>query len=254
LKKLDAEIEGISVVLSTTPGRSVSDLGSTSSTPRENPPDRPTVTCPDGQSVECPNQDEFGHLGATRRLRLQEPFSDRSVPWGEVGFSAWKKKPWELTVLPRKYRVVNVLSTNEEGRHFIHSKMTIETDGEEYAVPIESKFVEKLPESSFRFSPRFYLGVDGGVKANPPAHAELIPNLQLSLFSYGRTRTDPDWTFLGVGVGYEAVAEGLAVVLSPVNYNIAHHLPFVENLHVGPMVALDPASNFSVLLGVRVGL
>jgi hypothetical protein len=254
LKKLDAEIKGVSVVLSTTGGFRGSDIGSTGSTPRPDSPGRPTVTCPDGQSVECPSQDEFGHLSATRRLRLSEPFSGRSVPWGEVGFSAWKKKPWELTVLPRKYKVVNVLSMNDDGRHFVHSKMMIESDGEEYAVPIESKFVEKLPEASFRFSPRLYLGVDGGVKANPPAHAEFVPSLQLSLFSYGMTRTNPDWTFLGLGLGYEVVERGVAVVVSPINYNVAHHLPFVENMHVGPTIAIDPAGNLSLLLGVRVGL
>jgi len=255
LKKLDAEVKGVSTVLSKSQGFRGTDLPSTGTTPRPDKPEPVTVECPDGGTVECPSQDKFGHLSATKYLRLNEPFGEKKVPWGRAGFSAWKEKPWELEVYPREYTVVNVLSTNDDGRHFVHSKFFLRTEGEQYSIPItESKFVEVLPESRFRFSPRLYLSVDAGVKANPPVHGEIVPNLQMSLFSYGRTRVDPDWTFLGIGIGYEAVEDGIGFVVSPINYNIAHHLPFVENLHFGPALGFDPGGNISILLGLRVGL
>lgn len=256
LKKLDAEIEGVNTVLSGTQGFRGTNLASTGENARTDPP-RPSavVECPDGSAVECPSQDEFGYLSATQYLRLDEPFGKKKVPWGRAGFSAWKKKPWDLEVHPREYTVVNVLSTNDDGRHFVHSKFFVETEGKQYSIPItESKFVEVLPENRFRFSPRLYMSVDAGVKANPPLQGELVPNLQMSLFSYGSTRVNPDWTFLGIGIGYEAVMDGIGFVVSPVNYNIAHHMPFVENLHFGPSVGFDPGGNVFLLLGLRVGL
>jgi hypothetical protein len=254
LSKLGAEIKGVSTVVAERPKVHIVNLPSTNTTP--GPETTTTIAeCPDGSSVECPNPDKYGYLSNQQWLRLDEPFENKTVPLGDVGFSAWKEKPWELKLAERKYTVVNVLSTNDDGRHFVHSKFTVETDGKKYAVPIsESKFVEVLPKPEFRFSPRLYMSVDLGVKANPPAHLELIPNLQLMMFSYGETAVNPEWTFLGLGIGYEAVENGISLVVSPINYNVGRHLPFVENIHLGPSVAIDPDGNFSVLLGLRVGL
>ena len=255
LDKLGADVQGVINIVSATPGFKGGDLPSTGVTP--GPKTTPvTVECPDGKTVECPNPDKQGYLAKRQWLKLDEPMvGKKPVPWGKVGFSAWKKQPWDLEVYPRKYRATTVLSMNEDGRHFAHSKLTVEVGDEKVPVPItEHKLVEVLPESSFRFSPRLYMGIDGGVKANPPAHAELIPNLQLMLFSYGKTRINPEWTFLGIGLGYEAVAEGVAIIISPINYNVGQHLPFVDNVHVGPAVSIDPDSNLSLLLGLRVGL
>lgn len=256
LKKLDAEVKGVSTVLTGTPGFHGTNLASTGESARSDPTRPQTVECPDGTVAECPSQDKYGYLSATQYLRLDEPFENKKkVPWGKVGFSAWREKPWDLEIYPRKYRVVNVLSMNDEGRHFVHSKFFVESNGEEEAVPItESKFVEVLPESAFRFSPRLYMSVDAGVKANPPLQGELVPNLQMALFSYGKTKVDPDWTFLGIGIGYEAVVDGIGFVISPVNYNVAHHMPFVENLYFGPSVGFDPGGNVFLMLGLRVGL
>jgi len=74
------------------------------------------------------------------------------------------------------------------------------------------------------------------------------------LFSYGRTKVNPDWSFVGVGVGFESRNNNAALVLSPVNYNIGKSLPIVRNIYVGPTVGLDTSGKFSVLGGVRVGL
>ena len=255
LDKLGAKIQAGHQILVVTQGQAGSNIGSTSQTTRPDVPGSTDVVCPDGNTIQCPNPDQFGYFAKTQHLKLDEPFGTKKVPIGQTSFSAWREKPWDYVILPRKYKVTNVISTNSEGRHFVHSKFFVEVNGETYPIVIaDSKLVETLPESTFRFSPRLYMGVDGGAIANPPLHAELLPNLQLAIFSYGKTRTDPDWTFLGVGFGYEVVEKGIALMVSPVNYNVAHHLPFVDNVHVGPSFSLDFAGNFGILLGIRVGL
>jgi hypothetical protein len=255
LDKLGADVKGVMTLVSRTPGYRGDDLPSTGTTPGPNTPPV-TVECPDGATVECPNQDAHGYFSKRQWLILNEPFSDKKkVPWGRAGFSAWKKNPWDLEVYPREYSATTVLSMNEDGRHFAHSQVSVTVNGKRVKVPIsDHKLVEIIPEQEFRFSPRLFLGVDGGVKANPPAHAEMEPNLQLALFSYGHTVASPEWTFLGIGIGYEVVEKGVTAIVSPVNYNVAKHLPFVDNLHVGPSFSIDPVGNIALLIGLRVGL
>lgn len=254
LKKLDAELKGVNSLLARTPGRVVVGVPSTSTTPRPDAPEPPKAKCPDGSSVECPNQDEFGYLSSKQNLKLTEPFADATeVPFGDVSFSAWKKKPWDVRVLPRDYRVMTTLSTDEDGRHYVHNKFTITTGGKDYTIPItKSEFVEKYPIAEFRFSPRLYLGVDGGVYFD--GGAALVPNAQVALFSHGKTKLNPDWTFLGLGFGYATQEEIVTGVISPVNYNIGRHLPLMENLFIGPTFGITVNGNLSVMGGIRAGL
>ena len=252
LGKLHAEIQGVSQVVARTPGERIINVGSSSSTPRTDKP-KP-LKCPDGSP--CPNPDVYGYLGAAQNLQLNEPYSSgKPVPFGQVQFSAWKPKPWSVEIYPRDYSVVTVLSTDEDGRHFIHSKFIIDTKGKKYTVPIsEAKFVEEYPTASFRWSPQLYLGIDAGVLMKPPVRAEVIPNIELSLFSYGKTKVNPTWMFLGVGAGYESQSSAFGLILSPVAFNVGDYLPLINNLYFGPSVSFDFGGNVGLLFGARVGL
>jgi len=255
LKKLDGRLKAVSILVAETPGYYGTSLPNTAVIPGP-APEPVVVECPDGGQVECPNPDVHGYLNKFVLREIEEPFSNgKLVPVGSAGFKAWEENPWTIEVLPRKYQAATVLSQDEEGRHFAHSQLSIEVDGQRHQVPIDdAKLVEVLPRKRVRFAPRLYLGVDGGVIANPPTHADVVPNLQMSFLSYGHVKPDPHWTFLNAGVGYEAETKGVAILFSPVNYNVGKPLPFVENLHVGPSFSIDPASNFGILLGMRVGL
>jgi hypothetical protein len=256
LKKLNAEIQGINKVVVVTPGFTGTNLPSTGTTPRTDPGTTPAVvTCPDGSKKNCPDVDPFGYTKSAQVLKLDEPFGEHTnVPWGSVSFSAWRDKPWDLTVTPREYTMMTVLSTDESGRHFVHNKLAITVDGKPYTLPIaSSQFVEQYPDSSFRFDPSLYLGVDAGVTFKPVA-GEVTPNLQMFLFSYGRTKINPDWIFLGLGLGYETQSNNLGFIVSPVDYNLGKLLPLIDNLYLGPSLSFDASGNVGLLAGVRVGL
>lgn len=255
LKKLDAEIKGISVVLAKTPGTVLVNLPSTGSEPRPDKPPPLTAECPGGEVVNCPNPDKYNYLSNAQKLELNEPLSDKTqVPWGNVKFSAWREKPWDLTVHPREYSVVTVLSTNEDGRHFVHNKFMIDVDGKKYAMPItEAKFVEQYPESKFRWSPGLTLGLSAGTYLSRPEF-EASPSLQLFLFSYGKTKVQPTWMFLGLGPAYNINQQNFAGMLTPVMYNVGEHLPLVNNVYLGPSVSLSASGDFALLGGLHVGL
>ena len=247
LKKLNADVQGISAVKVVTVGYRGSNIASSSEEPRK-PEDNPEPVDPD-------NPDPNGYQQKRQVLTLNEPFSGKdSIPFGEVGFSAWKKRPWDLTVTQREYRVVNVLGQDDEGRHYVYNKFSIVVDGKKYDIKIsDSKFIERLPESKFRFSPRLYFGMDGGAYFSKPIGAAM-PNMQLFFWSKGRTASDPDWILLGVGAGYEIVEDQISFLISPVSYNVGHHLPLVDNIFVGPSVSTDTQGNFAIMFGARVGL
>lgn len=251
---LDAKMIGISTLLTSTPGYKGTNLSSSSQVPRPSGPGPQIITCPPGGSVECP--DTFGYGSNAQVLKLGEPFSNgTSIPFGQAEFRAWESKPWSLEVYPRTYSVTTVLGQDEDGRHYTYHKFAIQTNGQTYPVKIdESKFVEELPESEFRFSPRLYLGVDVGAQVYPLPNAEVAPNIQVALFSLGRTKIQPDFTFVGLGVSYESQAQTMGVMLTPFSYNIGNHIPLVDNMYVGPSVSVNMTGGVTVAGGIRVGL
>lgn len=244
LRKLGGQVQGIHTVQVVTPGFVGSDL-ETTETREENP--NPPKT---GE----PFEDKFGYFDKSQWYHLNEPFEDSStVPIGGVGFSAWKEKPWSVEILPRKYGSTTVLGQDEDGRHYAYSKFIIEVDGKTYEIPIDdAQLIEKYPSARFHFNPRLYLAIDGGFIFTPPLRGEVIPNIGLSFFSYGKTKASPDFSFLTLGIGYATQAQTLAFILAPVNYNIGKPLPLIDNLHIGPSLSLDINGSLGLYLGARV--
>jgi hypothetical protein len=243
LSKLNAEIQGVQNVKVVATGYVASGVVSTGTSPREDP-----VT-----NIDV-NQDPFKYQQERQYLELSEKIVGESIPIGTVGFSAWKENPWDLNILPREYVVTSVLGQDDNGRHFVYNKASIIVNGEEHEVKIsESKFVEKTPSDSFSWSPRLYAGIDAGAYLNKSSGA-VVPNLEISLFSYGATKSDPNLSFVGLGVGYDLIDKQLSFVLTPVTYNIGHDLPLVENVHLRPTVGLTPSGDFELMAGVGFGL
>lgn len=243
LKKLNADVKGIQVVNVISSGTKQNNISSTNTEPRVNPP------------IIDAKSDPFGYQKSVQVLKLEEPFPDnKKVPLGEVKFSAWREKPWDLTLKQRKYTIVNVLGQDEDGRHYVYNRFGIDVDGKQYTIDIkDAKYIEEYPKSKFNFNPRLYLSLDFGTYISHPEF-ELTPNLQLALFSYGKTKINPEWTFLGLGVGYEVKHDTLSVLISPANYNIGQHIPFTKNIYVGPAISFDVHGDFAILGGIRVGL
>jgi hypothetical protein len=259
LDNFDADMKLLSKSVASSKGYRASGLPSSGVRPRPVDPNNPVPTCPDGTTC-----DQFGYLTNSQMLALHEPFSDKlRVPIGDVTFDAWKEKPWSVNVLPRQYKLHTVLGQDEDGRHYVYNRFQIQVDGKTHNVPIEqSEVVERLPEAEFRFDPHLSLGVAIGPSIStgntdpdePSVRAEVMPALDVSLFSYGETRVYPDWKFIGIGVGYEAQNQNMGIILNPADYNVGKHLPLMNNLYLGPTVGVDLGGSVFVGGGIRVGL
>ena len=98
-----------------------------------------------------------------------------------------------------------------------------------------------------------YIGADAGAYFTEPSFA-FVPNIQVSLLSQGKVKPDPNWIFLGLGIGYEAVQDKFVFISNPVSYNIGHHLPLVNNVFIGPSILTSLNGDIAILAGIRAGL
>jgi hypothetical protein len=100
------------------------------------------------------------------------------------------------------------------------------------------------------------LSMNGGINlSSAPIKGEATPSMGLQIMSYGSTKQSPSISVLGVGVGYEIVAQRPAVVLNPVSFNIGKVLPtgLVDNTYIGPSVQVDTKGSVGVGVGLSVG-
>lgn len=244
LATLGATVQGINGITVISKKQTGSNIPSNGTTPNPNPVEVP------------PGGDPFGYLNNRQVFVLNEQFSNVAVPFGTVGFSAWKDKPWDMNIESRKYSITSVLGMDKNGRHYTYSKFAIQTGGKTYDVNIDdNKFLEEYPTSSFSWwNPRLFMFANGGVGVSQtPIRGEFTPGVAVGIMSYGQTKTNPTLSVLQLGLGYGVVNKTVEISLSPVQYNVGKHIPLVNNTYIGPVVQVNNKANVSVGAGLSVG-
>jgi len=188
---------------------------------------------------------------------IKKQMSDGSeMPWGWAMYSPNIKgdEKWTTGTYPAKIHTKIALGEDKKsgGRKdaYVESYMTSEIfkadKGKKFPVEIASiEWVEKPPEPySFMWNPRLSLGFGygsgGGDDDDDDDSGEAFGSIEASFFSYGQTKGDMDWRFLGVGIGIGSDSEFIYV--APVEYNIGKPLPMMENLFLSPFIGLDDDS------------
>jgi hypothetical protein len=244
LDKLRADLVAINTLIIASSGQKGTNI-----------PGKTGTVNPDPHPVDPANPDPFGYLAAEQLLDVDEKFSNLNVPFGTVGFSAWKKYPWSIDIASREYHMVNVLGTDENKRLYVYNKFHIVSGGKKYDIKIASAKTEQVyPMAKWSWwNPRLSIGADVGVRV-PGAAAEFTPNLNVNVMSYGKYKTQPDFLILSLGFGYGTVSEKPQVVVTPVTYNVGKHVPLMNNTYLGPSLHFDKSGNMGVMGGIRVGL
>lgn len=243
LDKLNATLTTINVAVATSNGQHNTNVPTIpGSTTNPNP-------------LDPANPDPYGYMRQQQTLKLNENFGDSSLPIGSVGFSAWQKEPWNYDVLAREYYLNTIVGTDENQRQYYYNKFVIKVEGKNYTVPIQSTVTQQVyPEAKWSWwNPRLFMGVDGGVNINKMS-GELTPNINIGVMSYGKYKTQPDFSILEVGVGYGIASENLQLVVTPFTYNVGKHVPLMNNMYVGPSFNIGTDGDISVMTGFRVGL
>ncbi len=253
LENIDSKIDSINITVSRSSGYSSGNQSSSGSSVITTDPPTETITDCKGNVVTCIS-DPNNYFGTVQYYNISEHFSDKEVPFGQVGFSASKDKPWEIKVLPRDYKFYTVSSVDEDKRVVNYNKLVLKVGDKDYTLPIASATTTQVfPEPKFRFfSPRLFLGLDGGVDNN--YKFEAAPLLSLGIMNYGKFNSTPDFSILQLGFAFDPKDRVSYFSITPFAYNIGKHLPFIENTYLGPSFYLSPSQNFAIMAGIRVGL
>lgn len=200
-------------------------------------------------------EDKYNYFKNKQNFVLDEKFSNISVPIGEVSFSAWQENPWSIDQPTRTYNLDTVIATNEDNKHFVYNKLSINVNNKNYPISInKTDYKELYPESKFNFwSPRLYLSFDVGMNVSAST-AEFIPGLNFQIMSYGKFNNSPDFSILQLGLGYGIVGKNLNFTFTPISYNIAKHIPLIDNLFLGPSIGYSTTGDISVMMGVKAAL
>jgi len=243
LDKLNAGLSAINVSVVSSYGQNSTNLPSTGTSPTTNP------------TSSDPCQDQYGYFKNTQTLHLDENFADDKVPVGDVSFSASRKDPWDVHIVPRQYNLVTVVGKDENEKVYTYNQFTIKEGDKEYPVKItNSQTKEELPSAKFSFwNPRLFLGMEGGINVSQ-LQGEAAPTLGIGIMSFGQSKKNPDVSVLQVGAGYDIVGKNMQFTLTPAAYNLGSKIPLMSNFYVGPTIGIDTKGNVSAGLGVRVGL
>ena len=194
----------------------------------------------------------FEHYDLVRKV------GGKKLPVGWVKYHPeWEgEDPLVQYFYPLEY-YTNIVRTEHENGTFSYTAETYlennfvkKSKGIQYPLKLKNITFEEMPfkGKKFRFNPRIALG--GGFTTE-----SLFPQLNLSVFSYGRTEVDMDWRFLTVGVGQAGDGDDgnkFVGVFTPLEYNIGKLLPIVDNIFVGPSFSVDSDSKtgYGALLSV----
>ncbi len=248
LDSMNASLIAINNVVVTSKGQIGNGKGSTGTTPNPEP-------------VPPGTPDPYGYLANRQEFQLNEQFENVAVPFGKVGFSAWKDKPWDYNIPARQYNLTNVIGVDENQRHYVYNKFSVKVEDKSYDIKIaQSKTLEEYPMAKFSFwNPRIYMGMDAGMRfgttpLSPGVRGEATPSINLGIMSYGRYKNQPDISILQLGVGYGIDAQKVNVSLTPIMYNVGKHIPLMNNLYIGPSVHVNTGGDVAVMGGLRVGL
>jgi len=156
-----------------------------------------------------------------------------------------EKEPWTIQNFPLELHT-NVVQSEDDNGVFTNVVETYFTNafvksskGKKYY--FDSKVAwAKREKKDKKFSINFRLGFGVNISTS-----EVFPGLDLSLFSYGRTRRDLDYRFITLGIG--GTSESIYGYFKPVEYNIGNFIPLVENMFIGPMIGVD--TNTEVVYG-----
>ena len=245
LDSLNAQVQAISGITIVSKEQKQTNLPSTTTTPGENP------------TPVTPGSDPFGYLSNTQHLSLNEKFSNTDVPFANVSFSAWRGKPWDLSIAERKYSITSVLGVDSKNKHYMYNKFAIQTSGKTYDIKIDdNKFLEEMPQSTFKwFNPQLFLGIDGAINISRiPLMGEFSPHINLGIMTYGKFDNQPDLSILQVGIGYGITNKTPQVVISPIQYNVGNNIPLMHNLYIGPSIQIGINGDIGIGAGLKVGL
>lgn len=224
LENLNGKIESINKVQVVTVYQKETDKSSDFVKPK-NPEEKVEVK-PDDLKLE------------TQFLELKEKFNNGYVPIGNVGFSFWKKNPWEFEILQRKYNVTNIIAKTDKNETIVYNKFSINVNNKDYDLIVNnSETIYSFPENKFHFYPKLFISSGVGYKFNHSVHGSIY--LLGSFIQYGQFKNNPKFSLLSVGIGKELTSNEVKFTIVPIMYNLSNFTKLIQNSYIGAGFSMD---------------
>ena len=108
--------------------------------------------------------------------------------------------------------------------------------------------IEKVEAKKIRFvDPHLDLGINNSFSKQ--AEFSVVPNVGISLSSYGRSKRDNSFRFFRFGVGYSS-SKKIEATFSPIMYNIAGTIPILTNTYIYPNIGFSQTQKMTLGLGL----
>jgi hypothetical protein len=161
----------------------------------------------------------------------------------------------------------NLTTRNNDNSMTTISRLTIETNGESYDIPIDSRTsyvynaftsdsVSGTDDPQPR-QPRFLFRPNLNLNLSPAYSSDLslVPSLGIGLMHLRtKDRTAIAWTFLSLNAGLNSNPGYFVLSLAPALYNIGLPLPLVSDLFIGPAIGIDYRANPYYILQIGTSL
>jgi hypothetical protein len=175
---------------------------------------------------------EYDHF-FTKIYRTDPDGKEYPVAWAMFQPNKPEGKRWKTGAYPLKFFTNVVETEQDDGKYNRYVEINLTGPGNKesrdkfFKVKVEDIKWAKNPKTdkSFMFNPRLSFGGFIG-------SSDIYPGIDLSLFSYGKTKRDMLFRFLVLGAGGNE--EKFYGNLRPIEYNIGTLLPVVENFFAGP--------------------
>ena len=242
LASLGARLEAVASTKASTTTVHHDRQPSDSSTPSETK----VPICPeDGRAIDV--------HGYTKRIETRQIRDSNGMRVADVSFEAAEEAPWSDSVHGITFLINSTVGRTDDGRLVLHTELLATSEAEPDQTfrieGIESRMLQVPEEARFRvWDPHVLLAIHFGIVVRPPVDLSASMNILFTVMSYG------DFSFIGLGVGYDAFQNSFIASFQPFMYNIGGPIPVLSDLHVYPFVSADHNATISVGAGLGTRL
>lgn len=167
----------------------------------------------------------------TQYVSIGEQFKNTRIPIGNVGFSFWRKNPWEYEIYKRNYKITNVIAKDANNNTIVYNKFSINVNDKDYDLEIDSaENVQVMPENKFHLYPKMFLGFASGYNLNKSFDSSVF--LYGNFIQYGQFKNNPKLSIFNLGIGTNFNTYKVSIV--PVFFNLQNVVKFFQNSYIGP--------------------
>lgn len=172
----------------------------------------------------------------TQYISIGEQFANQNLPFGKVGFSFWRRDPWEYEVYKRNYKITNIISKDKDNNTVVYNKFSVNVKDKDYDIVIDkAEAYQVLPENRFHLYPKIFLSVGSGYSFNKSLTTAVY--LYGNFIQYGKYRNNPTFSILNMGIGTNF--EGYKISIVPVFANLQTISKFLQNSYIGIGLGMD---------------